>query len=157
MLRFMTVVGLLVAIFATSCESKPAVEEATQQLKQSLDSPAWTFVGEPDLKLQGGKARVNHGRVESVITLLGGTTVVTLRKRGEPTILWTEKDWAVIEIAMPGLHCFVSSDGKTENPEHKFVVQFTGTDLSEGTFHGEMPCTTGPEILKFSGSFKVTP
>lgn len=158
MMRFIGVFGTVVAMFATSCESRPPVEESAQDsLKQPVGGPAWTFVGEPDLKLQGGTARLIRGRVETVITLLGGTTVVTLRKRGEPTILWTQEDRAVIEIAMPGRHCFVSSDGESETQEHAFAVQFSGPELNDGTFHGEMPCTTGPDLLKFSGSFKVTP
>jgi len=153
MLRVLKVFGAILAVFVMACESK---SPAVQPEQQPLEGHAWTFVGEPDLKLHGEKVRVSRGRVETVITLLGGTTVITLRKRGEPTILWTQEDWAVIEIAMPGLHCFVSADGK-EKKDHAFAVQFNGPDLSEATFHGEMPCTKGPDILKFSGSFKETP
>src|SRR5690606_14846105 len=79
MQRVMTVFGAMFAIFAMACESK--TPPAGQPEQQPLEGPAWTFVGEPDLNLQGGKARVSRGRVETVITLLGGTTVVTLRKR----------------------------------------------------------------------------
>lgn len=162
----MKIIPISIALaFLLGCESKepskavqrtafpPDAEVKAEDVPEPQGS--WEFKIEGGKTLSGSTVRVRPSDIESTINLQGGTTLISMRKRGPVSIAWSEKDRAVVELQMPGMRCFANSGGEGPKPEgHTFSVQFKDTTLSEAEFEGEMPCMKGPERIKFSGKFK---
>lgn len=156
----------IIAVFATLCAVGPGCDSPSKPanpLAPSADAPApekeivWELNDqEGGIHLKGTRVRVHRSNIETVITMTGGTTLVTLRNRGDMKQVWTGEDRATVEVAQPGLHCFSTPGDRTSTRPATFEVQFAAEDLSYGTFEGDIPCFKGPKRLKFKGLFQET-
>ncbi len=152
---------IVVTAFALGCDSpskptNPLAPTSTVPVAPTKNT-VWELKDpEVPLELKGTRVRVHRSNIETVITMTGGTNIVTLRNRGEMKTFWNHEDRATIEVTRPGLHCFSTPRDREETRPATFEVRFSAEDLSYGTFEGDIPCFKGPERLKFKGLFQET-